>query len=121
MLLAGMSSGEEHFSTPKTPVWGHVSARGHPSREVPARPSCTATAKRETEFAGGAQRITEHYAKCKSVPVGLKEWEVEKLGRSAAKRQGKGAVKKMEGMFDDIARDSDQALILVHSSRRHST
>jgi hypothetical protein len=65
----------------------------------------------ETEFAGGAQRITEHYAKCKSVPVGLKEWEVEKLGRSAAKRQGKEAVKKMEGMFDDIARDSDQALI----------
>jgi hypothetical protein len=41
----------------------------------------------------------------------VKEWAVAKLGRSAAKRQGKEAVKKMEGVFDDIARDSDQALI----------
>jgi hypothetical protein len=32
-------------------------------------------------------------------------------GRSAAKRQGKGAVKKMGGMFDDIAKDSEQALM----------
>ena len=27
------------------------------------------------------------------------------------KRQGKEAVKKMQGMFDDIAKESDQALI----------
>jgi hypothetical protein len=40
-----------------------------------------------------------------------KEWAVEKPGRSTAKRQGKGAVKKMEGMFDDIAKGPDQALI----------
>jgi len=58
-------------------------------------------------------RITEHYAKCKSVPAKVKEWAVEKLGRSrsAVKRQGKEAVKKMQGMFDDIAKESDQALI----------
>ena len=65
----------------------------------------------EKEFAGGSLRTTEHYAKCKSVPVNVKEWAVDKLGRSAAKRQGKEAVKKMEGMFDDIAKDSDQTLI----------
>ena len=58
-------------------------------------------------------RITEHHAKCKSVPAKVKEWAVEKLGRSrsAVKRQGKEAVKKMQGMFDDIAKESDQALI----------
>ena len=58
-------------------------------------------------------RITEHYAKCKSVPAKVKEWAVEKLGRSrsAVKRQGKEAVKKMQGMFDDIAKESDQAII----------
>jgi hypothetical protein len=67
---------------------------------------------RETEFAGGSLRITEHYAnKCKSVPAKVKEWAVEKLGRSAVKRQGKGAVKKTQGMFDDIAKESDQTLI----------
>jgi hypothetical protein len=32
---------------------------------------------------------------------------------SAVKRQGKGAVKKMQGMFDDIAKESDQALIMA--------
>ena len=47
-------------------------------------------------------RITEHYAKCKSVPTHVREWAVEKLGRSAEKRKGKEAVKKMEGVFDDI-------------------
>ena len=56
-------------------------------------------------------RITEHHAKCKSVPAKVKEWAVEKLGRSANKRKGKEAVKQMEGMFDNIAKDSDQALI----------
>ena len=56
-------------------------------------------------------RITEHYAKCKSVPASVKEWAVEKLGRSADKRKGKEAVKQMEGMSDDIAKESDQTLI----------
>ena len=64
----------------------------------------------EKEFAGGSLRITEHYAKCNSVPGTVKEWAVAKLGRSAAKREGKEAVKKMQGVFDDIARDSDQAV-----------
>jgi hypothetical protein len=44
------------------------------------------------EFAGGSLRITEHYAKCNFVPVKLKEWAVDKLGRSAAKHQGKESV-----------------------------
>ena len=65
----------------------------------------------EKEFAGGSLRITEHYAKCKSVPADVREWAVEKLGRSAEKRKGKEAVKKMEGVFDDIAKDPDQTLI----------
>ena len=65
----------------------------------------------EKEFAGGSLRITEHYAKCKSAPVAVEEWAVDKLGRSEAKRQGKESVKKMEGMFDDIAKESDQTLI----------
>jgi hypothetical protein len=47
----------------------------------------------------------------KSVPAKVKEWAVEKLGRSAVKRQGKGAVKKMQGMFDDIAKEADQTII----------
>ena len=98
----------QHFATPKTPVWGHVSAR------APLKGgNCKAIVCNhcEKEFAGGSLRITEHHAKCKSVPVAVKEWAVDKLGRSAAKRQNKGSVKKMEGMFDDIARDSDQPLI----------
>jgi hypothetical protein len=43
--------------------------------------------------------------------VTAEEWAVDKLGRSETKRQGKEPVKKMEGMFDDIAKDSDQSLI----------
>jgi hypothetical protein len=31
-----------------------------------------------------------------------------KPGRSAARREGKGAVKKMEGVFEDIAFETDQ-------------
>jgi hypothetical protein len=58
-----------------------------------------------------AAALNEHYAKCKSVPASVKEWAVEKLGRSADKRKGEGAVKQMEGMFDDIAKESDQTLI----------
>jgi hypothetical protein len=45
--------------------------------------------------------------------VAVEEWAVDKLGRSEAKRQGKESVKKMEGMFDDIAKDSDQSLIMT--------
>ena len=65
----------------------------------------------ENEFAGGVQRILGYYAKCKSIPTHVREWAVEKLGRSADKRKGKEAVKQMEGMFDDIAKESDQTLI----------
>ena len=65
----------------------------------------------EKEFAGGAQRILEYYAKCKSIPSSLREWAVAKLGRSAARREGKGAVKKMEGVFEDIAFETDQMII----------
>jgi hypothetical protein len=65
----------------------------------------------EKEFAGGAQRILEYYAKCKSIPSSLREWAVAKLGRSAARREGKEAVKKMEGVFEDIAFETDQMLI----------
>jgi hypothetical protein len=37
-----------------------------------------------------ASPITEHYAKCnKSVPTHVREWAVEKLGRSAEKRKGR--------------------------------
>jgi hypothetical protein len=43
--------------------------------------------------------------------VEVKEWAVDRPGRSAAKRQGKEAVKKMEAMFDDIAKDSEQTPI----------
>ena len=94
-----MSSGER-FSTPKAPVWGHVSARAPVKGGTCKVVVCSYC---EMEFAGGAQRITEHYAKCKSVPAEVKERAVEKLGRSAVKRQDKEAVKKMQGMFDDIA------------------
>jgi hypothetical protein len=65
----------------------------------------------EKEFAGCVQRILEYYAKCKSTPSSLREWAVGKLGRSAVRREGKGAVKKMEGMFEDIAFETDQVLI----------
>ena len=107
MLSAGMSR-VQHFNTPKTPVWGHVSARAPVKGGTCKVIVCDHC---EKEFAGGSLRITEYYAKCKSVPVTAKEWAVDKLGRSAAKRQDREYVKKMEGMFDDIARDSDQSLI----------
>jgi hypothetical protein len=110
----------QHFTptTPKTPVWGHVSARAPVKGGTCKVIVCDHC---EKEFAGGSLRITEHYAKCKSVPAKVKEWAVEELGRSAVKRQGKGAVKLMQGMFDDIAKESDQAPRARRSSRRHST
>jgi hypothetical protein len=94
--------------TTKAPVWGHVSARAPVKAGTCKAIVCNHC---ETEFAGGSLRITGHYAKCKSVPAKVKEWAVEKLGRSAVKRQDKGAVKKMQGMLDDTAKESDQALI----------
>jgi hypothetical protein len=84
--------------------------QGHPSREVAARSSCV-TAANENEFAGGVQRILGYYAKCKSIPSSLREWAVAKLGRSAARREGKEAVKKMEGVFEDSAFETDQMII----------
>jgi hypothetical protein len=97
-MLSARTSRVQHFNTPKTPVWGHISARA----AVKGGGTCKAIVcdHCEKEFAGGSLRITEHYAKCKSgksVPVAVKEWAVDKLGRSAAKRQGKEAVKKRAG------------------------
>jgi hypothetical protein len=59
-----------------------------------------------------AYSILEYYAKCKSIPSSLREWAVAKLRRSAARREGKEAVKKMEGgVFEDIAFETDQMII----------
>ena len=107
-MLSARTSQRKHFHTPQTPVWGHVSARAAVKQGTCKAIVCDHC---ETEFSGGSVRITEHYAKCKSVPASVKEWAVEKLGRSADKRKGKEAVKQMEGMFDDIAKESDQTLI----------
>jgi hypothetical protein len=57
------------------------------------------------------QRILEYYAKCKSIPPSLREWAVAKLGRSTARREGKEAVKKMEGVFENSTFETDQVLI----------
>jgi hypothetical protein len=107
-MLSARTSRVQHFNTPATAVWGHVSARAAVKAGTCKAIVCGHC---EKEFAGGSLRITEHHAKCKSVPADVREWAVEKLGRSAEKRKGKEAVKKMEGMFDDIAKDPDQTLI----------
>ena len=104
-MLSARTSRVQHFNTPKTTVWGHVSARAAVKQGTCKAIVCDHC---ETEFSGGSVRITEHYAKCKSVPTHVREWAVEKLGRSAEKRKGKEAVKQMEGVFDDITKDSDQ-------------
>ena len=107
-MLSARTSRVKHFHTPQTTVWGHVSARAAVKQGTCKAIVCDHC---ETEFSGGSVRITEHYAKCKSIPTHVREWAVEKLGKSAAKREGKEAVKKMEGMFDDIAKESAQTKI----------
>ena len=107
-MLSARTSRVQHFNTPATTVWGHVSARAAVKAGTCKAIVCDHC---EKEFAGGSLRTTEHHAKCKSVPTHVREWAVEKLGRSAEKRKGKEAVKKMEGVFDDIAKDPDQTLI----------
>ena len=91
-MLSARTSRVKHFNTPQTTVWGHVSARAAVKAGTCKAIVCDHC---EKEFAGGSLRITEHYAKCKSVPADVREW----------------AVKKMEGVFDDIAKDPDQTLI----------
>ena len=88
-MLSARTSRVQHFHTPQTTVWGHVSARAAAKQGTCKAIVCDHC---ETEFSGGSVRITEHYAKCKSVPASVKEWAVEKLGRSADKRKGKEAV-----------------------------
>jgi hypothetical protein len=90
-------SSEGHFATP-TPT-GHDGCmgqrdgkQGHPLKGGSCKAIVCVTAAKRSSLVGGVQRILEYYAKCKSIPSSLREWAVAKLGRSAARREGKEAV-----------------------------
>ena len=86
MTLAVTEGG---FITPNSEVRGSVTALVEVKSGHCKSLSC-AIAVRNPKVR--SLRITEHHAKCKSVPAKVKECAVEELGRSAVKRQGNEAV-----------------------------
>ena len=72
-MLSARTSRVQHFNTPKTTVWGHVSARSAVKAGTCKAIVCGHC---EKEFAGGSLRITGHHAKCKSVPTHVREVQV---------------------------------------------
>ena len=97
------------FKTPSTAVWGSVTAKS-PVKSGNCRSiECVNC---EKVFAGGSQRIWEHHRKCKAAPEPLREAATEALAKAEAKLRGRAEVKKMEGIFEDIATADRQTLIM---------
>jgi hypothetical protein len=110
-----MSSGS--FMTPKSDVWGGVTALAIVKSGNCKKIKCNSCDK---IFAGGSLRITEHYIKCYGTSEQLREWARQKKAVHDSVSKDKSIVKSMDALLED-AEDCEKEGTISKSMNKITT